>query len=105
MIITFVLIVATLSNKREGFNEFNFDEKVYIPYVSQDIVCLILLGAGVKIDKYGILYNKCTRDKKNNVLPDDSNICPTILRGAHVPISSGKPYKPTKPVPESEFCD
>ena len=77
MVITFILIVATVSTKKEGFDEFNFDDQGYIPYVSQDVVCLILLGAGVPINEYGILYNKCSRDKKNQIVPDTSNYCPT----------------------------
>jgi hypothetical protein len=75
MVLVGILLVATLSKKKEGFNEFNFEEDVYIPYVSQDVICLILLGAGVQnINKYGIIIDKCTRDKKKTV-PDTSNTC------------------------------
>jgi hypothetical protein len=75
MVIAFLMWLPLL-NKKEGFNEFNFDEENYIPYVSQDVICLILVGAGVSdINKYGIIMENCTRgDKKLN--PDTSNYCP-----------------------------
>jgi hypothetical protein len=77
IVLTMILIVATISKQKEGFDEFNFDDQGYIPYVSQDVICLIMLGAGVPINKYGILYNKCSRDKKDQLVPDTSNTCPS----------------------------
>lgn len=98
MVLVFILIVATVSKKKEGFDEFNFDDQGYIPYVSQDVICLILLGAGVPINQYGILYNKCTRDKKDAVVPDTSNFCPTTSSYPQQALD-----KPKKEVPE-EMC-
>lgn len=75
MILAFILIVATISNKKEGFNEFNFNDQGYIPYVSQDVVCMILLGAGVDIDKYGTLVGKCSTSENKKTVEDTSNTC------------------------------
>jgi hypothetical protein len=77
MVLVFILIVATVSKKKEGFDEFNFDDQGYIPYVSQDILCLIFTGAKAPVDQYGIFYNKCSRDKEKKIVPDTSNYCPT----------------------------
>lgn len=75
MVIAF-LMSMTLFNRKEGFNEFNFEEDNYIPYVPQDVMCLILRGAGVQdINKYGIFIDKCTRGG-NKLKPDTSNYCP-----------------------------
>ena len=76
MVLVFILLVATVSKQKEGFDEFNFEDQGYIPYVSQDVICLILMGAGVPINQYGILYNKCSRDKKDKLIKDKSNYCP-----------------------------
>ena len=46
MVLVFILLVATVSKQKEGFDEFNFEDQGYIPYVSQDVICLILMGAG-----------------------------------------------------------
>lgn len=98
MVIIFILIVATVSKQKEGFDEFNFDDQGYFPYVSQDIICLILLGADVPINKYGILYNKCARDKKKEIVPDTSNYCPTTTSYPKQALDVQK-----KPEPE-EIC-
>lgn len=75
MVIAFLMWLPLL-NRKEGFNEFNFDEENYIPYVSQDVICLILLGAGVNdINKYGIIIENCTRGGEK-LKPDTSNYCP-----------------------------
>jgi hypothetical protein len=74
MVIAFLMSLS-LFNRKEGFNEFNFEEKNYIPYVSQDVLCLILRGAGVSdINKYGIIIDKCARGDKK-LKPDTSNYC------------------------------
>ena len=75
LIVIALLMSLSLFNTKEGFNEFNFNEDNYIPYVSQDIVCLILRGAGVdNVDKFGIFADKCNRDKRE-LKPDTSNYC------------------------------
>jgi len=74
MVIAFLMSLSLL-NTKEGFNEFNFHENNYIPYVSQDIICLILKGAKVdNIDKYGIIMEKCDTNKKE-LKPDTTNYC------------------------------
>ena len=73
MVVVGILIVATLHRKREGFDEFDFDSNPYIPYVSQDLMCMILYASNVKgIDKYGIIYENCSRDEP---LDEDTEDC------------------------------
>ena len=99
MVLVFILIVATVSKQKEGFDEFNFDDQGYIPYVSQDILCLIFTGAKAPVDQYGIFYNKCSRDKEKKIVPDTSNYCPT----SSYPAQALEPDK--KPTPEYDTCD
>jgi len=66
----------TLFDKTEGFQPFFIDphqNSGYIPYVPQDVVCMILDAAGIKIDRLGILKEKCKGEPP--LKPDDSNIC------------------------------
>lgn len=77
MVIAFLMSLS-LINRKEGFNEFNFEENNYIPYVSQDVICLILRGAGVSdIHKFGIIMDKCSRGRDEKLKPDNSNYCPS----------------------------
>ena len=78
MVIVGLLLIATYHSyyRKEGFNEFDFDSRPYIPYVSQDLMCLILESSGVKgVNKYGIIIENCSRDKK--LKEDDKNYCPS----------------------------
>ena len=76
IIITIILIVATVSSEKEGFDEFDFENAPFIPYLPQDIVCLILLSMGIKVYTYGILANRCKGKPKKKTQPDTSNQCP-----------------------------
>ena len=75
LFIAFIFIM-TLFDKTEGFDNFAIDphqNSGYIPYVPQDVICMILDAAGVPIDRLGILKDKC--QNKPELKPDNSNIC------------------------------
>jgi hypothetical protein len=76
IILTFILIVATVSKQKEGFDEFDFDNAPFIPYIPQDIVCLILLSMGIKVDTYGILARRCKGKTTKKKTQPDTNFCP-----------------------------
>jgi len=75
MFIAFVFTI-TLLDKKEGFRPFPIDphhNSGFIPYVPQDVICLIMDAAGVKIYRLGVLKEKCRGEQE--LKPDDSNIC------------------------------
>jgi len=75
MFIAFVFTITLLDNK-EGFRPFPIDphhNSGYIPYVPQDVICLIMHATGINIDRLGKLKEKCRGEPE--LKPDDSNIC------------------------------
>ena len=74
LIIIAVLLLLPLFERKEGFYEFNFNNQGYIPYVSQDALCMIFTGLGVNVDRYSTFPEKCSTYKKD-LKDDNSNIC------------------------------
>ena len=69
-----MLLVSLVFGKKEGFGIDPHDRTDFIPYIPQDIVCLILKASGVDIDALGIIQDKC-QSKEDKKKPDNSNIC------------------------------
>jgi hypothetical protein len=80
MVLLFIAFVYTITlfDNKEGFRLFDIDphnNSGYIPYVPQDVICMILDSAGVKIDRLSVLQSKCQYSSTPAKKPDDSNIC------------------------------
>ena len=76
LFIAFIFTI-TLFDKKEGFTLFPIDphkKDGYIPYVPQDVMCMIMDSAGIQIDRYGIMKDKC-QNATTKLKKDDSNIC------------------------------
>jgi hypothetical protein len=71
--IAVLFAVALVFGKKEGFTIDPHNSSGMIPYIPQDVVCMILDGAKVDVDKYGTLVDKC--QPAPEVKPDNSNIC------------------------------
>jgi hypothetical protein len=77
--IILIVILCFLLTKmyiKEGYiNELN-NPNQGIPNVPSDSLCMVLGLAGVNIDKYGILKNKCSFNSSQKQA-DTSNTCAT----------------------------
>lgn len=77
VLITIVVVytITLFYGQKEGFMDIDpHNNSGYIPYVPQDVLCMILDAAGVPLDRLGVMRDKCQGGKPPLKL-DDSNTC------------------------------